>query len=306
MPGTIERYTTSLAALQVEREIAVRLIIISGRSGSGKSTALNQLEDEGFYCIDNLPASLLPSLVEKTGGEEFSLFQGIAVCIDARNAWKDLKNFRQILELLPSGVATQVLFPDAQDTNLIQRFGETRRRHPLSTESIPLAEAIDKERELLEPISSSASLVLDTSQMTVYELRDAIKQRLLGSSTGTMSIFVQSFGFKRGVPSDADLVFDVRMLPNPHWVKELRLKTGLDPEVQQFLEAQPMTAELYEDLRRYLDSWLPRYREGNRSYMNIALGCTGGQHRSVYLANRLFQYYREQFPAIHIRHRELQ
>jgi UPF0042 nucleotide-binding protein len=306
MPGTIERYTTSLAALQVEREIAVRLIIISGRSGSGKSTALNQLEDEGFYCIDNLPVSLLPSLVEKTGGEEFSLFQGIAVCIDARNAWKDLKNFRQILELLPSGVETQVLFLDAQEINLIQRFGETRRRHPLSTESIPLAEAIDKERELLEPISSSASLVLDTSQMTVYELRDAIKQRLLGSSIGTMSIFVQSFGFKRGVPSDADLVFDVRMLPNPHWVKELRLKTGLDAEVQQFLEAQPMTTELYEDLCHYLDSWLPRYREGNRSYMNIALGCTGGQHRSVYLANRLFQHYREQFPAIHIRHRELQ
>jgi UPF0042 nucleotide-binding protein len=284
----------------------MRLIIISGRSGSGKSTALNQLEDEGFYCIDNLPASLLPALVEKTSGDEFHLFQGTAVCIDARNAWKDLKNFRAILESLPSSVDTQVLFLNAQEVTLLQRFGETRRRHPLSTESIPLAEAIDKERGLLEPISASASLVLDTSQMTIYELRDAIKQRLLGTDTGSMSILVQSFGFKRGVPADADLVFDVRMLPNPHWVKELRLKSGLDTEVQEFLESQPMTAELYGDICHYLDNWLPHYREGNRSYLNISLGCTGGQHRSVYLADQLFQHYKKQYPTIHVRHRELQ
>jgi RNase adapter protein RapZ len=287
------------------QDLPVRLIIISGRSGSGKSTALHQLEDEGFYCIDNLPVSLLPALMEKTSGDEFHFFRGTAVCIDARNAWKDLKNFQSILDSLPSSVDTQVLFLDAQETILLQRFGETRRRHPLSTDSIPLAEAIDSERELLEPISSCASLVLDTSQMTVYELRDAIKQRLLGSGAGSMSILVQSFGFKRGVPADADLVFDVRMLPNPHWVKELRLKSGLDAEVQEFLENQPMTQELYRDICHYLDKWLPHYREGNRSYMNIALGCTGGQHRSVYLANRLFQYYKEQYPTIHVRHREL-
>jgi len=284
----------------------VRLIVISGRSGSGKSTALHQLEDEGFYCIDNLPISLLPALMEKVSDQEFKLFRGTAVCIDARNAWKDLENFRDILELLPSSVDTQVLYLDAQVNILLQRFGETRRRHPLSTESTPLAEAIDKERALLEPIASSATLILDTSRMTVYELRDTIKQRLLGITAGTMSILIQSFGFKRGIPADADLVFDVRMLPNPHWVKELRLKTGLDDEVREFLTNQPMTSELYDDLCHYLDSWLPRYRDGNRSYMNICLGCTGGQHRSVYLANRLFQHYREQFPAMHIRHRELQ
>ncbi|MDE0951378.1 MAG: RNase adapter RapZ [Halioglobus sp.] len=283
----------------------MRLIIISGRSGSGKSTALNQLEDEGFYCIDNLPVSLLPALVDKISGAEYDLFQGTAVCIDARNAWKDLETFRTILDSLPSSVDSHVLFLDAQEQILIQRFGETRRRHPLSTDSIPLAEAIDRESELLEPISGSASLVLDTSQMTIYELRDAVKQRLLGTSAGSMSILVQSFGFKRGVPSDANLVFDVRMLPNPHWVKELRMKTGLDPEVCQFLEEQPLTAELYRDLCSYLDTWLPRYQEGNRSYMTIALGCTGGQHRSVYLANRLFQHYQEQYPAIHVRHREI-
>ena len=284
----------------------MRLIIISGRSGSGKSTALNQLEDEGFYCIDNLPLSLLPSLVEKTSSNQFDLFQGLAVGIDARNAWKDLGDFQSILDLLPSSLDCQVLFLDAQENTLIQRFGETRRRHPLSTDTIPLADAIVRERELLEPIYSSATLVLDTSRMTLYELRDAIKQRLLGTTAGSMSILVQSFGFKRGVPADADLVFDVRMLPNPHWVKDLRLKTGLDPEVQEFLENQPMTAELYKDLCHYLDNWLPRYREGNRSYMTLALCCTGGQQRSVYLADRLFQHYREQYTAIHVRHRELQ
>ena len=227
----------------------MRLIVISGRSGSGKSTALHQLEDEGFYCIDNLPVSLLPALMEKVSNEEFGLFQGTAVCIDARNAWKDLENFRNILNSLPATVETQVLYLDAQVDSLLQRFGETRRRHPLSTKSIPLAEAIDRERELLEPISSCANLVLDTSQMTVYELRDEIKQRLLGSSAGTMSILIQSFGFKRGVPADADLVFDVRMLPNPHWVKELRLKTGLDHEVAAFLENQPMTAVSPSNIR---------------------------------------------------------
>jgi len=250
--------------------------------------------------------ALLPALVREASREEFGHFQGTAVCIDARNAWKDLENFPAIIDSLPDSVDSQILFLDAQDSALIKRFSETRRRHPLSSESTPLAEAIDKERELLETLSSRASLVLDTSQMTIYELRDTIKQRLIGATAGSMSILLQSFGFKRGVPADADLVFDVRMLPNPHWVKELRLKNGLDTEVQTFLESQPLTAELYRDICHYLDNWLPRYRDSNRSYMTVAMGCTGGQHRSVYLADRLFQHYREQFPNIHIRHRELQ
>ena len=285
---------------------ADQLIIISGRSGSGKSTALHQLEDEGYYCIDNLPVALLPALVEETSNEQFHHFRGTAVCIDARNAWQDLANFGAILESLPAAVRRDILFLDAQEGILIKRFSETRRRHPLGGVNMPLAEAIEEERRLLEPIAVAASLVLDTSQMTIYELRDAIKQRLLGTSSGSMSILVQSFGFKRGVPPDADLVFDVRMLPNPHWEKELRAHTGLDPEVQAFLESKPLTGELYRDLCRFLDSWLPHYKSGNRSYMTIALGCTGGQHRSVYIADRLFRHYREQFPDIHIRHRELQ
>ena len=284
----------------------MQLVIISGRSGSGKSTALHQLEDEGYYCIDNLPVALLPSLVLEASREEFSHFEGAAVCIDARNAWKDLKNFSAIIDSLPESVDSHILYLDADDATLIKRFSETRRRHPLTSETTPLAEAIDQEREQLASISSKASLVLDSSQMTIYELRDTIKQKLLGTTTGTMSILLQSFGFKRGVPADADLVFDVRMLPNPHWVKELRLKSGLDAAVQTFLESQPLTEDLYRDICHYLDNWLPHYRESNRSYMTIALGCTGGQHRSVYLADRLFKHYQEQFPTIHIRHRELQ
>lgn len=283
----------------------MQLIIISGRSGSGKSTALNQLEDEGFYCIDNLPASLLPAVVQETDRKAFEHFQGTAVCIDARNAWEDLKNFNLIIDSLPERVTSRILFLDAQDSALIKRFSETRRRHPLSGESLPLAEAIDQERRLLESISSTASLVLDTSQMTIYELRDAIKQRLLGENSGSMSLLIQSFGFKRGVPTDADLVFDVRMLPNPHWEKELRMKSGVDEDVRKFLESHPQTHELHQDICNFLDRWLPRYQQSSRSYMTVALGCTGGQHRSVYLAERLFHCYREQFPDTHLRHREL-
>ena len=284
----------------------MQLIIISGRSGSGKSTALNQLEDEGYYCIDNLPVSLLPALVEEASRDEFGHFRGTAVCIDARNAWKDLANFGEVMNSLPESVQSEILFLDAQESALIKRLSETRREHPLRSDSIPLAEAIDQERVLLEPISSAASLVLDTSQMTIYELRDAIKQRLLGAESGSMSVLIQSFGFKRGIPTDADLVFDVRMLPNPHWVKELRLKNGLEEEVRNFLEAQSTTNELYQDISGFLDRWLPRYADSNRSYMTVAIGCTGGQHRSVYLADRLFRQYRDQYPGIHIRHRELQ
>ena len=284
----------------------MQLVIISGRSGSGKSTALHQLEDEGYYCIDNLPVALLPALMTEASREEFEHFKGAAVCIDARNAWKDLENFSAILKSLPDTVDTSILFLDAQDNALIKRFSETRRRHPLSSNDTPLAEAIERERVLLEPIASAASLVLDTSQLTIYELRDAIRERLVGASAGVMSILIQSFGFKRGIPADADLVFDLRHLPNPHWVKSLRLKTGLDEEVAHFLEAQDITGEFYRDICQYLDNWLPHYATSNRSYMTVALGCTGGQHRSVYLANRLYQNYKDRYENIHIRHRELQ
>ncbi|MEM0955320.1 MAG: RNase adapter RapZ [Pseudomonadota bacterium] len=283
----------------------MRLIVISGRSGSGKSTALHQLEDEGFYCIDNLPATLLPALVDRALTEAFAR-NGLAVCIDARNAHADLAHFPQLLSELPSATAVDILFLDAEDASLIKRFSETRRRHPLSGDTMPLAEAIALERDILEPIASSASLVVDTSQMTLYELRSAVRERLVGSQTGDISILFQSFGFKRGLPADADLVFDVRMLPNPHWEKALRLKSGRDAEVAAFLELQPEAVELFNDIRTFLEKWLPRYRDSNRSYVTIALGCTGGQHRSVYLAEKLFSHFQSHYGEVNLRHRELQ
>ena len=283
----------------------MRLIIISGRSGSGKSTALHQLEDEGFYCIDNLPATLLSALVERAAADELSS-AGLAVCIDARNAYRDLQYFPDQLIELPESIQLDILFLDADDDNLIKRFSETRRRHPLSDDDTPLAEAIAREREILEPIASAASLTIDTSQMTIYELRTAIRERLAGSSGGDISILFQSFGFTRGLPSDADLLYDVRVLPNPHWIKSLRLKNGKDPEVISFLEQQATAEDMFQDICSFLDQWLPRYRDNNRSYITVALGCTGGQHRSVYLAERLYRRYREDYPEVNIRHRELQ
>ena len=283
----------------------MRLVIISGRSGSGKSTALHQLEDEGYYCIDNLPVTLLPGLVH--GAKRSGITSaGIAVCIDARNTWKDLEHFPNLLDSLPDAVRIDILYLDADAGSLIKRFSETRRRHPLSDESTPLAAAIERERDILEPIASAASLTIDTSQMTIYELRSAIRQRLLGNRAGEMSILFQSFGFKRGLPNDADLVYDLRMLPNPHWERALRVKTGRDPEVISFLQQQPMMEDFYADVCGFLEKWLPRYQDNSRSYITVALGCTGGQHRSVYLAERLYNYYKKRYSQVHIRHRELQ
>ncbi len=284
----------------------MELVIISGRSGSGKTTALRQLEDEDYYCIDNLPVALLPSLIEQTSRDDFSRYRGVAICIDARNTRNDLDEFGAIVDSLQNSVELRILFLDADDEELIKRYSETRRRHPLGSDDIPLVDAIKRERELLEPIAQHATLILDTSQLTIYELRDAIKQRLLGTGAGGMSLLIQSFGFKRGVPSDSDLVFDARMLPNPHWDRELRELTGLDTGVREFLESKVETAELFESIRNYLDRWLPAYAKSNRSYLTVSIGCTGGKHRSVYLADRLFRQYQQQFPQVHLRHRELQ
>jgi UPF0042 nucleotide-binding protein len=282
------------------------LLIVSGRSGSGKSTALHQLEDEGFFAIDNLPASLLPALVAEPGPELPPNCRGIAVCIDARNAWRDLEQLPAILAALPDTVQHRVIYLDADEATLIKRFSETRRRHPLSGENLPLAEALQRERELLEPLAANASLALDTRAMTLYELRDAIRQRIVGAEAGTLSILVQSFGFKRGIPGDADLVFDLRMLPNPHWSEPLRAKTGLDPEVAAYLESHEMTQRLFEDITGFVERWLPAFEANNRSYLTVALGCTGGQHRSVYMANRLHAHLLAAQRPAQLRHRELQ
>lgn len=283
----------------------MRLIIISGRSGSGKSTALHQLEDEGFYCIDNLPAALLPSLVSQALDSGSLEYQQIAVCIDARNAWKDLHEFPQLLTALSPEVKVDILYLDADDNSLIKRFSETRRRHPLSDAETPLAEAIDRELTILQPIANVASLSINSSDMTIYELRNLIRQRFIGQLETGVSLLFQSFGFKRGLPSDADLVFDVRILPNPHWIQSLRSKTGLDQEVADFLNEHPLVDEIHNDISTFLNKWLPHYRDNNRSYITIAIGCTGGQHRSVYLTERLHREFSGRDLDIHIRHRDL-
>lgn len=282
------------------------LIIISGRSGSGKSTAMHQLEDEGYFAIDNLPVPLLPALVEEKGGTLPAHFRGIAVCIDARNSALDLESFPNQLAALGDEVQTRILYLDADEATLIRRFSETRRRHPLSSESMPLAEAIRSESALLEPLAARASLSLDTRSTTIYELRDAIRQRLVGTDAETMTILLQSFGFKRGIPGDADLIFDLRMLPNPHWMPNLRSKTGLDAEVAQYLDEHAITNTLFEDISGFIERWLPAYQKSSRSYLTVAVGCTGGQHRSVYMAHRLFNHLQGKHAHLQIRHRELQ
>ena len=281
------------------------LIIISGRSGSGKSTALHLLEDEGFYCIDNLPLGLLENLLQEIEQAHFAHYRGVAVCVDSRNAWTNMGDLAPVLLSIPERTHGTILYLDALDPILITRYSETRRKHPLSNTKTTLSDAIGKERELLEPILELASIVVDTSDMTIYELRDTIRQRLLGAEKGELSLLFQSFGFKKGIPSDADLVFDVRMLPNPHWVKALRLLNGTDDAVIEFLGQQPLTDALYQDIKQFVEKWLPSYGQSNRSYVTIAIGCTGGQHRSVYMARRLYLHFSEQMTNTHIRHREL-
>ena len=283
----------------------MRLIVVSGRSGSGKSTALHLLEDSGFYCIDNLPAGLLPELARQASNTEQNLPK-VAISIDARNLPSDLKRFPELLmQVQEAGIQCDILFLAATDEVLIKRFSETRRKHPLTDGNMSLAEAIAEELNLLEPIIDRASLKIDTSHLTLYQLRDQIKLRLLSNQTGGPSILIQSFGFKRGVPVDADLVFDVRCLPNPYWKPDLRPFCGKDQPIRDYLDTEPDAQEMYQDIHQFLHKWLPRYAAGERSYMSIAIGCTGGHHRSVYIAERLVKDLASDFSNILIRHRDL-
>jgi len=283
----------------------MELVVISGRSGSGKSTALHQLEDMGYYCVDNLPAALLPTLTLQLERDQYATFKGVAVCIDARNSRHDLEQIHEVIRQLPSNIHSEVIFLDASDAILSKRFSETRRRHPLSDSDTSLAEAIATEAQLLDPLSGSADLTIDTSNLTLYDLRAEITNRLGGNSRAGLSLLVESFGFKRGIPPDADLVFDVRMLPNPHWVSGLRSMTGLDAEVGQFLAKHQETHDLIEDISQFLERWLPKYEQSQRSYMTVAVGCTGGQHRSVYIAEKVFARLQQLHTRTQIRHREL-
>ncbi|MBU3056425.1 MULTISPECIES: RNase adapter RapZ [Pseudomonas] len=284
----------------------MRLIIVSGRSGSGKSTALDVLEDNGFYCIDNLPAGLLPELAERALLHTELLHPQVAVSIDARNLPSHLQRFPDLLEEVRARhILCDVLYLDADDETLLKRFSETRRRHPLTNETRSLAEAIHDEGGLLGPIADLADLKIDTTHLNLYQLRDTIKLRLLNKPEPGTAFLVESFGFKRGMPVDADLVFDVRCLPNPYWKPELRDFSGLDQPVIEYLAAQPDVEDMYQDIRGYLQKWLPRFAASNRAYVTIAIGCTGGHHRSVYLAERLGQVLKEQLKNVQVRHRDL-
>lgn len=283
----------------------MKLLIISGRSGSGKSTALNMLEDHGYYCIDNLPASLLPALVDRISQAAIDVPR-IAVSIDARNLSADLKDVSKIIEALePTRIDTEIVFLDADSSTLLKRFSESRRKHPLTDHTTGLREAINRERELLEPIAAMAELSLDTSKLSIHQLRDTIRQRVVERKDNAMALMFESFGYKNGVPIDADMVFDVRSLPNPYWDPALRDSTGLDEAVKTFLGSQDEVQGMYRDIRHYLERWLPGFEASNRSYMTVAIGCTGGQHRSVYIAERLRADFSSQFTNVQTLHREL-
>lgn len=284
----------------------MRLVIVSGRSGSGKSTALDVLEDNDFYCIDNLPATLLPELVERTLLNPDMLYPQIAVSIDARSQPYQLERFPELLaDLRARHIQCDLLFLDANDESLLKRFSETRRRHPLTNDTRSLPEAIADEKRLLEPIVDLADLCIDTTHLNLYQLRDIIKLRLLDKPEPGTAFLIESFGFKRGVPVDADVIFDMRCLANPYWIPELRGYSGLDQPVIDYLSEQPEAEEMYQDLYNYLSKWLPRFAASNRAYVTVGIGCTGGQHRSVYMTERLGAALRKNLKNVQIRHRDV-
>ncbi|QTF94017.1 RNase adapter RapZ [Halomonas sp. BM-2019] len=284
----------------------MQLVIISGRSGSGKSIALQALEDLGHYAIDNLPAMLLGPLVDELKGAE-SPHSSIAVSIDARNLPQALKRFPHLLQALRDrGIACQVIYLTAEPRVLLERYSETRRRHPLTRDSeMTLAEAIDSEEQALSEIRDLAELVIDTTRLSVHELRRRISDQVARHRPGRLTLTIESFGFKRGVPLDADLVFDARCLPNPYWDPRLRSATGRDAPVMEFLASYPAVDEMRRDIQGWVERWLPRYLASHRSYLTVAIGCTGGQHRSVYLAEQLAEQLASQQADVRLRHREL-
>lgn len=278
------------------------LMIVSGRSGSGKSVALRALEDMGFYCVDNLPVVLLPHLASTLVERNMSA----AVSIDIRNMPESPEIFEQALTSLPDAFSPQLLFLDADRNTLVRRYSDTRRLHPLSVNNLSLENAIDQEKELLEPLRLRADLIIDTSEMSVHELAEMLRTRLQGKRERELTMVFESFGFKHGIPVSADYVFDVRFLPNPHWDPKLRPLTGLDQPVASFLDHHTDVHNFIYQTRGYLELWLPGLEANNRSYLTVAIGCTGGKHRSVYIAEQLADYFRSRGKNVQVRHRTLE
>ena len=283
-----------------------RLIIVSGLSGAGKSQVLNTLEDLGFFCIDNLPISLFNQLTTLLIEADNNFPANVAVGIDARSPEKDLLTLPDSIRALrDKGANTELVFMEAGKSVLTARFGETRRKHPLSTSELSLTDAIDLEARVLEPLSDMADLHIDTSHTSIHELRDMVRQRLANRPAGSLSLQFISFGYKHGVPRDADFLFDVRCLPNPYWQKELRDLTGRDAAVREYLAAMPVVIEMNDNIQVFLQRWLPLFEAENRSYLCIAIGCTGGRHRSVYLVEELSRHFRNMKKYVVTRHRDL-
>ena len=265
---------------------------------------LRALEDNAYQCIDNLPVTLLHSLVEENLNRAGAAPTQLAVCIDARS--QALQTFPEILQSLPLAKKDRrVVYLDAKSPTLVKRFSETRRRHPLTSNNIDLRQAIDMEAQVLATIADLADLTLDTTQLSTQQLASHFVDRVLDHSSHNINLLFRSFGFKYGVPVDADFVFDLRCLPNPHWDQALRSLSGLDRPVQEYLQNQPMVNEMFEDITNILARWVPRFEANSRVYMTVAIGCTGGQHRSVYMAQRLAEHLTDDYDNVLVRHREL-
>ncbi|MEE8339019.1 MAG: RNase adapter RapZ [Xanthomonadales bacterium] len=286
-------------------QLAQRLILVSGLSGSGKSTALRALEDQGCYCVDNLPAALLKEFAQQIGKDP-ALYSTVALGVDARSRDPELEAIPAWLDARKeAGFHCQLLFLTADTKAIIKRFSETRRRHPLTSDQCALPQAIEKEKRLLEPLQRRADWIIDTSDTNIHQLKRQV-WNCLGGERDSMMVVLESFAYKRGIPQDVDFVFDARNLPNPYWVEELRDFSGLDSKVRQWLESNETVDRMYADIEQFLLAWLPDFRNSQRSYVTVGIGCTGGKHRSVYLVDRLAKRLRSDFGRILVHHRELQ
>ena len=282
-----------------------RFLIITGLSGAGKSVALHALEDAGFYCVDNLPVGILQTFARYIAEQHQAHYHKVAVGIDARNHPGAIAEFPAVLDSMhQQNVKAELLFVDASDDTLLRRFSETRRKHPLSTPELTLADAISQERALLDPLASRADIRIDTSHTNVHDFRAEIRQLITQRPAGELALQFQSFGFKHGVPSDADFVFDVRCLPNPYWDPLLRDLSGRDEPVAGFLEDSPLVQRMIEDVAHFLDTWIAEFEGVNRTYLTVAFGCTGGRHRSVFMAERMAKHFAARGKTAAISHRD--
>ncbi len=287
----------------LQREAIMKLVTVSGRSGSGKTVALRVLEDLGYYCVDNLPVVLLPELLNTLRGK----YQQVAVSVDVRNMPAEPEQLLTDLQTIRSepGIDVTGLYLDATDDKLVQRFSETRRLHPLSRGDMSLDEAIIEESRLLAPLASSADLRIDTSALSIHQLSELICERILGKKEKELILVFESFGFKHGIPNDADYVFDARFLPNPYWIPELKPYSGQDEPVKQYLASQPDVMKYMLQIQNFLCSWLPQLERNNRSYVTVAIGCTGGRHRSVFIAEYLMNRFKQMGKNVRLRHRTI-